>query len=487
MITTLLSLIYDEVRRIWYYRWTFAVTCTVILLASFLYVSRLPNVYDAWAQVLVSKDTPLTAATQAAGLGREDDPSASVGVMEKTLLSDQNLTPVVRAIYPTAASMNRVAMAQAINGLRSRIRISPDQDDGLVEFHYADTNPVRARDVVQGVLNAFISASMNNRRQQLDQAAKFLDQQVTVYQGLLSDSEAKLEAYRKQHPVVTVLPVEPVTSGDIDGAATHPTPAAPAAVSPALAATNERVQALQSQLVNLRTQYTDQYPDVVSVKRQLDDAMAERSREQTLTPSLSSATPAASATHVFRVRHRSRAVAVPPEVGSAWTGLQRDDEVLHVSFQQLVARRDGVRMSLAAYGADGANRFQLLRPPVVPVLPIGPNRGLYVALAAVFAIGAGLAAAYLRGAVSGVFVSPRELEDAFQLPVIGTVSWEPAWDTGETKRSRRRALPTYAGYSLAALLALVALALVANLQDISQFGATIQGGAASALQSITQR
>ena len=67
-------------------------------------------------------------------------------------------------------------------------------------------------------------------------------------------------------------------------------------------------------------------------------------------------------------------------------------------------------MSLAASGADGANRFQVLRPPVVPVLPIGPNRSLYLILAAAFAVLAGLAAAYLRGAMpSGVFVSPREL------------------------------------------------------------------------------
>ena len=139
-------------------------------------------------------------------------------------------------------------------------------------------------------------------------------------------------------------------------------------------------------------------------------------------------------------------MVVAPEVGSEWADLQRNDEVLNINFQQLVARREAVRMSLAASGADGANRFQVLRPPVVPVLPIGPNRSLYLILAAAFAVLAGLAAAYLRGAMSGVFVSPRELEEAFQLPVIGTVSWEPAWDTGETKRSERPAVPIYASF-----------------------------------------
>jgi hypothetical protein len=39
--------------------------------------------------------------------------------------------------------------------------------------------------------------------------------------------------------------------------------------------------------------------------------------------------------------------------------------------------------------------------------------------------------------MNGIFVSPRELEEAFQLPVVGTVSWEPAWHTGAVARATR--------------------------------------------------
>ena len=49
-------------------RWTLALTVAV-LVASALYVLQLQNVYDAWAQVLISKDTPLTTATQGVGVG----------------------------------------------------------------------------------------------------------------------------------------------------------------------------------------------------------------------------------------------------------------------------------------------------------------------------------------------------------------------------------------------------------------------------------
>jgi hypothetical protein len=78
------------------------------------------------------------------------------------------------------------------------------------------------------------------------------------------------------------------------------------------------------------------------------------------------------------------------------------------------------------------------RAPAVPIVPEGPRRLVFLAGVLVASAAGGLAAAYLRGAIRGIMVSPRELELACQLPVIGTVSWEPAWST---HHRRRRALP----------------------------------------------
>jgi hypothetical protein len=43
------------------------------------------------------------------------------------------------------------------------------------------------------------------------------------------------------------------------------------------------------------------------------------------------------------------------------------------------------------------------------------------------ALGAGLGVGYVTAVVRGIMVSPRELEEIMQLPVIGTISLEPAW------------------------------------------------------------
>ena len=94
-------------------------------------------------------------------------------------------------------------------------------------------------------------------------------------------------------------------------------------------------------------------------------------------------------------------------------------------------------MAQAVYGSADSGKYQITHAPEVPLAPAGPNRPLYLALAAVFALAVGVGIAYARAAVTGIFVSARAVEDAFQLPVIGTVSWESAWHVQKSDRTKR--------------------------------------------------
>jgi len=127
----------------------------------------------------------------------------------------------------------------------------------------------------------------------------------------------------------------------------------------------------------------------------------------------------------------------PPQVAAQEADLKRTDDMLRNSYQELLARREAAKMSLAVYGANDAGKFQVTNQPTIPSFPSGPNRMLYLGLAFLAAVAGGIGAAYLRGAITGVFVAPRELEEAFQLPVIGTISWEKTWHTGEVVESSR--------------------------------------------------
>ena len=209
---------------------------------------------------------------------------------------------------------------------------------------------------------------------------------------------------------------------------------ATAAGSPAQA----QIAALEDRIAALRLQYTDQYPDVIAARQQLAQlqqraAQSSKSGENAGVAAARGQLAAAQA----RLRRARQRPGLAPQIAAQEADLRRADDTLRNAYQELLSRREAAKMSLAVYGANNSAKFQVTNQPTVPTAPSGPNRPLLLGLAVLAAIAGGIGAAYVRGAITGVFVAPRELEEAFQLPVIGTISWEQTWHTGEAVQSSR--------------------------------------------------
>ena len=460
MIGPLITLVKNEIRRIWCFRWLVAFTTVLLACGAVVAIRLLPNTYDAWGQIYVAPQTPLVSAAE--GVSLVGSGYGSPYVVLTTLLNDDNLEKIVRRIDPAAASKSRAQLALAVAALRLKIQRAPDPGEGFIELHVIDTDPVRARDIVQLLMDQFIDTNVGRSQRDLGRAGAFLDEQITSYASMIEGSQARLVEFRQLHPEVARLTMAngpagfglppgyaapafagaPRTSAvkpdSAVGPATISTPAAPTAAE-------LRVAELEAKLAALRTTYTERYPDVVATSRQLAEAMAVRDSERSAAAALAVLRPAA-APDVASAPPAPRRVAppaygptgyaappqvlapqLPPDVAAAWVDLQKSDELLRTTYQQLLAKQAATRMSQAVYQDDEAGKYQVVRQPVVPVIPSGPNRLLYAALAVMLSIGAGVAVGYLRAAMKGIMVSRQELEDTFQLPVIGTVSWEPAW------------------------------------------------------------
>ena len=459
MVGTALNLMYDELVRIWCYRWTATITAVILFIAGAAYVMQMPNIYDAWAQIYVNKQTPLAAAAQNVSLVGEG--YGSTYVVQKTLLNDQSLRKVAEQLNPALNRLTPAEQDAAITSLRSKITINPDQGDGFTEFHFKAAEPIYAYRVVQLLLNQFVAANVDRSQRDLGQADLFLDTQIAVYQRKLAESQQALAAFQQRYGRTN-----DTADSEEEAAAASEVESARAAYSAALARDGgtspeqNQIAALQAKIDSLRLQYTDQYPDVVAARQQL--SALQRAAPQAKvgeSPAVvtSRAQLAAAQARLRRARFRP---GLPSQVASQEAELKRNDDILRSSYQELLSRREAAKMSLAVYGANNAAKYQITNQPRVPSFPSGPNRPLFLALAVLAAIAGGIGAAYLRGAITGVFVAPRELEEAFQLPVIGTISWEKTWNTGATVQTSRH-VAAYAGFGVL-LLAATALVLVSS-------------------------
>ncbi len=459
MVGTALNLMYDELVRIWCYRWTAMITATILFVAGAAYVMQMPNIYDAWAQIYVNKQTPLAAAAQNVSL--VGDGYGSTYVVQKTLLNDQSLRKVAEQLNPTLSRLTPAEQDAAITSLRSKITISPDQGDGFTEFHYKAADPVHAYRVVQLLLNQFVAANEDRNQRDLGQADVFLDTQIAVYQRKLAESQQALAAFQQRYGRTN-----DTADSEEEAAAAADVENARAAYNAALARDGgtspeqNEIAALEARIATMRLQYTDQYPDVVAARQQLSALQHAAPQAKVGESPAVVATRAELAAAQARLRRARFRPGLPSQVASQEAELKRNDDILRSSYQELLSRREAAKMSLAVYGANNAAKYQITNQPTVPSFPSGPNRPLFLALAVLAAIAGGIGAAYLRGAITGVFVAPRELEEAFQLPVIGTISWEKTWNTGATAQASRH-VAAYAAFG-ALLLAATVLVLVSS-------------------------
>lgn len=464
MIGPVLSLLKDEVSRIWCYRWTFVLTALVIFCAAAIYIAQIPSVYQSWAQIYVNKETPAAAAAGDKSLVGEN--YGSTYVVQKTMLNDQNLAKVVATLYPRTAKQGGTALQAAINNIRERTDISPDEGDGFISIQYRANDAIEARDVTQALLDQFIASNEGRNREGLDQAARFLDEQVTLYKQKLRDADQALTAFRQKHGVVAeASPQAGAASADVARARANYE--AMLRTNGSSAPDASEIDSLKSKLASLRLQYTDDYPDVVAVKHQLDQLIAARNNAaaQNSSGAVQAARARLQAAEGHLRNYQPKALDTASPLATEYAELKQNETTLRTSYQELLSRRNEAKISQAVYTGADAGKYQVTNRPAIPASPIGPNRSLYLTLAALVAAGAGLGAAYIRAAIRGILVAPREVEEAFGLPVVGTISWEEAWHTtpGTTKPSRNRSLR---GLGAMVVIGLVVLAAGASLLGI---------------------
>jgi uncharacterized protein involved in exopolysaccharide biosynthesis len=110
-----------------------------------------------------------------------------------------------------------------------------------------------------------------------------------------------------------------------------------------------------------------------------------------------------------------------PELEAQYINLNRDYDVVRRNYDELVSRREGMRISDAAQKKASNIKLVIIDPPSVPRVPVAPNRTLlaFGVLLAGLGAGAGVVAGMI--ALDQSFHSLIELR-AMGLPVIGSVS-----------------------------------------------------------------
>ena len=502
----------DYLRGMWRRRLVGIAASWLVALSGLVALAVAPDKYEASARVFV--DTQSVLKPLMSGLAVQPNVEQQVRMLSRTLLSRPNLDKLIRMADLDLDVKTPEQREALIERLLKHLTISVSPGgDNLYTIKYVDVNTARAKRVVDSLLTIFVESGLGGNRRDTQKAQQFIEQQIAEYERKLQESERRLKDFKLRNleqmggsnAVEAISAIESQLKGvrvelraatqsrdalkrQLEGE--QPTintspggDASPADVSltPEIDA---RLTQLRTKLDELLTNFTDQHPDVMNVRRQIAELERERRRiidqkakdpvavraaaternpvYQQLKVSLADAEANAAALkgkadelqrNMEEIRARAR---MRPELEEELVQLNRDYDVQKSNYDNLIARRESAMMTGQLEQTASVADFRIVDPPMVSNKPVAPNRILLLAAVVAVSVAAGAFASLAYSQLFPVFHSLKGLRKAFPRPVLGALSIQD--NPLATKRRRVTNLVFFGG--LAGLMAAFASALV---------------------------
>jgi polysaccharide chain length determinant protein (PEP-CTERM system associated) len=471
----------DILRGVWHRRWVGVAVAWLVGIVAAVVVFKMPDRYEASARVYV--DTQSVLKPLMSGLAVQPNIDQQLNILGRTLISRPNLEKLIRMTDMDLKATSPRERDELIDGLSRGIRIGSVGRDNLFILSYQDSQPEQAKKVVQSMLSIFIESSLGGTRQDSDQARRFIQDQIKVYEKRLEEAENRVKQFKLKYMGLVgpggqdyfsrmtalgeqlekarlelraaqesrdalkreLTGEDPVFLPDSGGGTSAPTGVVPEI--------DARIEALKKNLDELLRRYTEQHPDVVGTKRVIEQLEEER-RAQIAARQKSGGSKSAmtsvdrnpvyqqlrvalaeSEANVAALRARvgsfeaeyqrlRGSAQMLPQIETEYTQLNRDYEVHKRNYDGLVTRRESATLS-SEMDAAGTSEVRVIDPPRVSPNPVAPNRLALLPLALLAALGAGLAASFLWSQIQPTFHDGRTLRTVAGRPLLGSVSLLP--------------------------------------------------------------
>src|SRR5580698_227389 len=480
----------------------------------------LPPRYKSGTLILVEQPTmPKDYVTP----NVNDDLQERLQSITQQILSRTRLLHIIDELHLYAADRARHSPDELVDAMRKDIQIELVQDAhnqiSAFKVYYSSRDPRVAQQVTSQLTNLFINENLEVRQQQSEDTTKFMEGQLETARQTLAAQEGKIREFKAQH--VGELPEQLATNLQILGGLQSQLQGEEDALNTArqqhvylqsllnqyrtlqgssktsdgaplgLAAVDQELEKLRTQLADMSSHYTDRHPDVRKLKDQI--ATTEKMRAQIIAGMKGKADGGAAAEQVpapvtaadlrdaspmvqlqgqlqaneTEITNRERGItALKAKVGDYQARLNQEPvreqqladltrgyDQSKANYDELLKKKTESSMATSMELLQQGERFRILDPPSLPLKPDFPDRLKFCGIG----LGIGLA---LGAAVAGAFemaddraYSEAEIKGLLPVPVISEIP--VIVTTADEQSSKRKAWLGWAvaGFVVATILA----------------------------------
>lgn len=467
-----------SLRGMWNYRWLGMSAAWAVAIVSIVAISLTPDKYEAATRIYVNTASILKPLMT--GLTVLPNDEQQIAMLSRIVISRPNVEKLIQTVGLDAKMRSKNDYDGLVDDVTKTLKIQGSGKDNIYILTYRDTQPDRAKRVMQVFSSMFIESGHDGKAIDTDAAKKFIDEQIVIYEKKLQDAESKLKDFKLKSLGVTsgegtsyfarlsetksLLDRSQLELREAENtrdafkrglASEEPSSVAgstvPSVTSSMIAEVEARIDAMRRNLDVLLQRYTDKHPDVVGAQRvireleeQRTQLLAVRRKEggpvapvsvgtgpravEQLKVSLASAEASVASLRARVAEYSSRyttlkaAATMVPQMEAELAQLNRDYDINKKNYESLVARRESASMSGEMQSVSGVADFRVIDPPRVSPNPVAPNRMLLFPVAVLIALVAGLAVAYVAKDMRPQFYDGRSLAEATGLPLLGSVS-----------------------------------------------------------------
>ena len=472
----LVEQILATLRGMWRRRWYGVLAAWVVAVVGAVVVFRIPDRFEAEARVYV--DTKSVLRPLMRDLAVEPDLDQTIGMLARTLITRPNIETLVKNAQLLPLAAPRAERDAMVEVLLRNIKVNAFSRDNVFSFSYRDTDPERARRVVNDLVALFVESDLGNKQRDVENARNFIQEQIRQYESRLAESEGRLKEFKLRNMSmlegsqgrdyfarIAALREEVnkqsldlraaeqardalknELAGEVVSLVPDTESIAPAAVTSELDA---RLDTQRRQLDELLRRYTDAHPDVIATRRLItrleeqkeQEIEAQRKAQATRPARAKSATPVMQQVRLAlaeaeanvasmkvrlgevqsRLAQMTAAANRVPQIEAELAQLNRDYDVVRRQYEALVTRREKASLS-EDVDATRLAQFRIIDPPRVSPQPVFPNRGSLVLVALFLALTSGLGVTFVVAQLIPTFDTAAALRLATQRPVLGSVS-----------------------------------------------------------------
>ncbi len=435
-------------------RWSFIVPAGAVFLLALIVALALPPVYKATSTILIEEqeipaDYVITTVTSYV--------EQRLQTINQRIMSTTRLLEIIDRFNLYADLRDKRTTEEIVAEMREDVMLEPISTDvvdkrtgrdmtATIAFtlsYEAKENPATVQRVATQLTSLFLEENLMVRERQTMETSQFLKDETERVKSQLETTEAEIAAFKKGHinelPEMLQLNIQKLSDTERNIERLQENLRAlkekegylqsELATTPRewyqnwIAQKDEdvkRLEYLEVQLISLRTSYSEEYPDVITtrqeierIKQRLDEAGIDYSRKRdedkpenpayiNLSAQLSGTRSEIETVQRMIVineataeKYRQR-IAATPTVEEVYTELLSRQTNIRAKYNDLLQKTMEAEVAHGLEKGQKGERFTLIDPARLPEKPFKPNRLAIVLIGLVLGIGVGTGWAALR-------------------------------------------------------------------------------------------